>query len=197
MRGLLGSTVAAALACTTAACLGDAEVIAPDARDALFDLAAFVDYQDSVLTGASIRKRVRVGEESDETRVIDAVDWATELASFAGANVNKPALVDSYAQACSRDSGSGGGSTIRLSALDSADRVRTIKIACADQQSTCACDFASVVSIEVETRFESVIADTEQRLRWTREGYEVVSRQRVAGRDERVLTLEGEIVRHD
>lgn len=193
MRMLRSLSVGLGLALTSVACLGDAEVVEPDARDALFDLAAFVDYQDSVLAGSAVRKRVRVGEGADETKLVTNVDWAMELAPFAGANVNKPALVDAYL--LDRTEGEAPGqTTITLNAADSAERVRRIVIACASAAEDSRCPYAEVGSIYVETRFESVIADTEQRLRWRRDGYEVVSRQRVVGREERVLVVEGELV---
>lgn len=176
------------------ACVGEEGVVAVDERAALFDLAAFVDYQDSVLAGAAVRKRVRVGEV-DETRVIEDVDWAAELAPFAGANLNKPALVDEYLTE-RVDAPAGGGYTLVLRPRDStAQRVRELRIACADGASADDCPYADVREVVVRTGFESVVADTEQRLAWTPGGYEVRSRQRVVGSGERVLVLEGEVVR--
>ena len=193
-RGVVAVALALviAAAATTASCIGDGDVVAPDARDALFDLGAFVAYQDSVLAGRGIRKTVRVGETVEE-KVIGDVDWAAELAAFAGANVNKPALTDAYLRE-RVGRGAGGGSEITLTATDSAARVRVIEVACASDAEGHACPYGDVEAVRVETRFESLIADTEQRLRWTPEKYEVVSRQQVVGRDERVLVLEGVVV---
>ena len=191
-------TVVYALAVTLGAlsqgCVGDGDVVAVAERRALFDLAAFVDHQDSVLAGAAVRKRVRVGEV-DEERVIQDVDWAAELAPFAGANVNRPALVDEYRS--ERVGGGGGGAyTLVLTPLDSTEqRVRELRIVCAEGTADGDCPYAAVREVLVRTGFESVIADTEQRLRWTPAGYEVRSRQRVVGSEERVLVLEGEVVR--
>lgn len=187
----IGSISAGLAVAATAmmACIGDAEVVAPDERDALFDLAGFVAYQDSVLSGVGVRKTVRVGD-TEEVQVIEDVDWAAELAPFAGANVNKPALTDAYAREVTED---GGASTILLTALDSAERVRLVRIVCEGAAEDFDCPYGDVSAVDVETRFESVIADTEQRLRWTRAGYEVVNRQRVVGREERVLAIRGEV----
>ena len=81
---------------------------------------------------------------------------------------------------------------IRLTALDSSERVRSVAVVCDGDAVAGGCAYGDVRELRVETRFESVIADTEQRLRWTREGYEVINRQRVIGRDERVLAIRGE-----
>ena len=188
MSKLSGALLAGAMALTTVGCIGDAEVVAPDARDALFDLGAFVDYQDSLLADVGMRKTVRVGE-TEEEKVIEEVDWATELAPFAGANVNKPALTDAYAREVTE---AVRGYYILLTALDSSARVRSIRIVCAGAPEATGCPYDRVASVEVDTRFESVIADTEQRLHWTPTGYTVVNRQRVVGREERVLSIRGE-----
>ncbi len=178
---LAGAALVGAL--SAGGCVGGPTEVDPAAPRALFDLSAFVDYQAGRLAGTPITKRVRINEV-DETRAIDTVDWATELAPFAQANINKPALLDSYREDSTR--GADGGLTIEYAALDSALRVQRLRVECAGD-----CDYGQVRGIVIYTRFRSVIADTEQRLSWRPEGYEVYSKQDAMFADPYELFLSG------
>ncbi len=169
------------------ACVGGPTEVDPAAQRALFDLSAFVDYQAERLARVPIRKRVRIGE-IDETRRIDTLDWATELAPFAQANINKPAFLDSYTADSTR--GTDGELTIKYAAIDSALKVQRLRVVCSGD-----CDYGKVQAIDIYTHFESVIAATEQRLSWKPAGYEVYSRQHTMFADPYELFLSGQPLR--
>ncbi len=175
---LVLAVLASAVACVT----GPTQVD-PAAQRALFDLSAFVEYQAERFGGTPIRKRVRINEV-DETRTIDTVDWATELAPFTQANINKPAFLDSYVADSTR--ADDGGLTIRYAAVDSSLKVQRLRIECSGD-----CDYGKVRAIEIYTHFESVIAEAEQRLSWKPGGYEVYSRQHTLFADPHELFLSG------
>lgn len=174
--------VALALASTTA-CLDEPTVVDPDARGATFDLAAFVEYQGETLAGAAMQKSVRIGDV-DQTLRIDSVDWAAELAPFAEANLNKPALLDKYAVDSTR--ANDGGLRLNYSALDSAIKVRTLTVDCGAD-----CTYGNVRRVEITMVSSTIIADTEQRYVWTPEGYEIYNKQDALLADPRELFLSG------
>ena len=131
-RGVVAVALALviAAAATMASCIGDGDVVAPDARDALFDLGAFVAYQDSVLAGRGIRKTVRVGGdhrgEGDRGRGL-----GRGVGGLRGRQRQqaRPSPTPTLRERVGR--GAGGGSEITLTATDSAARVRVIEVACA------------------------------------------------------------------
>lgn len=171
------------LLCGLGSCKTEAVQIDPDARRAFFDLAAFVNFQDSLLSGKSMMKAVAIGRV-DQAKRIEQVDWSEELAPFAQANLNKPAFLDSYAV----DSvlTAEGKLELEYVALDSSLRTRKLLVLCQEN-----CDYANVLSIIVRNSTKSVIAETEQRLQWTPDGFEVYSRQATLFVKARELHLKG------
>ena len=172
---------------TAVGCGTDPIVIDPSSRQAYFDLEAWLSYQDSLLRGSDLLKRVSVNGVEQEAR-LSGVDWAGELSPFAQANINKPALIGQYA--VDTTTAADGSLTVEYRTLDASLRTKRLRVSCGTN-----CDYGQVREIEIESATESLIADTEQQLRWTPEGFWVTSQQAALLVEPRVLAIEGRVVR--
>ena len=176
-----------AIAAVQLACEPRAVAIDPDARAAYFDLGAWVAHVDSTYAGRSLGKRASVNDVEERTRV-EVVDWATELAAFAQANINKPALLGVYRVDSTRDAAT-DYLTLEYTALDGDAKTRRLRVSCLGT-----CDaYGRVRAIELEAATSSVLAHTQQRLTWQPAEFKIESRQEILFQGQRELVIEGQV----
>ncbi len=168
---------------TQVACNTEPVQVDPDSRRAYFDLEHWAAYQDSMLSGEGLNKRIEVNGVVQEAS-IEQVDWEAELATFAQANINKPALIGRYSVDSMRDAF--GSLRLDYQALDEDLKTRRVRVNCKSN-----CNYENVLALEVEAGMSSVIADTEQRLSWRPDSFSISSRQDVLLVSERKLKIDG------
>lgn len=145
-----------------------------------FDLAAFVEQTAAALEGTALTKEVVVNGVT-ETRRVDSVDWRQELAPFAQSNIDRPALWDLYERV---EAPTADPSTrlVAYTARDASLFTRSIRVLYRGD---------AVVNVDIDNRFESFVASTEQQLSWVPGRYTIRSVQRARLLDERTLRIEG------
>lgn len=179
MRGLIAVTVG--LACGTLGCAETVTEVNPLAESArFFNLVDFVARQDSALRGEGLTKTVVVNGLR-ETKEVEGVDWADELATFAQSDIDRPALWDQYAVDSAEVSG--GRLAVTYEALYEDLFTRRLRVVFDAG--------GEVRELRIDNAFESIVADTEQHLEWAPGRYRVYSRQAAQLADERELEIEG------
>ena len=180
MRGALLAVVSVigCLACMDTAELTDADQLDPN----FFNLAEWVERRALELDGVPLTKTVIING-LEETRTVEDVDWADELAPFAQSNIDRPALWDAYA--VDTISAAKGQVTVTYRAIDSSLFTKRVQVLYADG----VLPLDSAFSIEVRNSFDSFVADTEQRLSIRPGHYTVVSRQAARLLEPRTLSI--------
>ena len=173
LTGLAGALALAACADTVA--------VRPLAEaQRFFNLPEWVALQDSLLEGRGLEKTVVV-DDVEQTKHLEAVAWAEELAPFAQSDIDRPALWDRYA--VDTTAAEGGAAVIVYEALDEDLFTRRVEVAVGPG--------GEVTRLVIDNAFASFVADTEQRLEWAPGRYAVYSRQEARLADPRELRIEG------
>lgn len=131
-----------------------------------------------------LKKKVMLDGQTEEKR-IESTDFEQELQIFRRSDINRPSWSDKYQIDSIQKNGN--LQTIRYTAIDTSLNTRLLRVSFMDGE---------VDEIEIRNQSRSAIASTEQDLLY-RPGrnYQIRSKQKTIGADERQVTIEVEIVK--
>ncbi|MEM1323967.1 MAG: hypothetical protein AAGG75_27145 [Bacteroidota bacterium] len=149
-----------------------------------FDLKQYFKEQEEALAKYKQAEKTTTINGKTETKLIDEIDFAEELAVFADSDINKASWLDRY-EVDSTLNTAGQLQQLQYHALDDKLRTKSLVIDFKDGQ---------VLHIAIENTSSNAINTSQQVLKYRAdEGYSIQSRQKVVGAEERVLGVSVQI----